>query len=480
MKYKIRISFFITPARLFMDRLRYAQKFILLGAIFIAPLFVSSYLLVSEANDNVEIRRQKFIGIQHIYNLHVLLRDVQQHRGVSSALLEGAGEFAERRRVLQGDIARDMAVITDYYGTTYGAGTGIRGDIQYENIAQEFDNVITGWDEVKMQTDSFRSQEESFRAHTDYIRTIMALIKDVGDISGFSTDENLVNKYVAGMIISTLMEMSEQIGQSRAHGLGIPQGEEINDAKKHQFTVFSSLVKKYIKDLDRESRIILQEHPEMEAVFAPKIYESTTAVSSLLDIYEKEFIVKEKREISNDTYWDISTGAIDSVFGIYDALITTFTIRTNVRVEEITRERNIIVGLSSGALFLAIYSLVGFYMGVRRTLMIIQQTTNTMLRDGVYRGSIPVTTYDELGDIAQSFNKIIIALGSVNSTLVRANSNLSESIAKKKKAEDELRVRVEEVDKFNRLMIGRELKMIELKEEILKLKETLGEKGGGV
>jgi hypothetical protein len=42
-----------------------------------------------------------------------------------------------------------------------------------------------------------------------------------------------------------------------------------------------------------------------------------------------------------------------------------------------------------------------------------------------------------------------------------------------KKTEAELRYRLEEVEKLQRLVVGRELKMIELKEEIERLKREL-------
>lgn len=478
MKYEIAKSFFLTPARLFMDRFRYAHKFVILGILFVAPLLTSTYLLVNEANEYAELHQRRLVGIQHIYNIRLLVHDIQRHRGVSAALLTGNTEFGEQGTALQGDIARDIAVIMDYYNNTYGKMSEITTDPRYTYIAQGFENVIFGWGEIKNNLDSFRTPEESYQAHAVYINDILSLIKDIGDISGLSTEEQIVNRYFAEMIVFTLPEAGEYIGKSRAYGLGIPQGGEITDEQKHQLAIFSALVREYIGKLNRESRIVFNEQPELEPILAPVIYESTVALRSLLDMYQKEFIGKQRREISSSAYWDVSTQAVDSVFNIHDTLIAMFAATTSTRVDEIVRERNIIIGLSAGALFLVVYLLVGFYMGVRRTLMIIQQTTDMMLRDGVYRGSIPVTTNDELGDIARSFNKVINALGSANNTLVRVNDNLSEGIAKKKKAEDELRVRSEEVDKFNRLMIGRELKMIELKEEILNLKETLREKGG--
>jgi len=40
----------------------------------------------------------------------------------------------------------------------------------------------------------------------------------------------------------------------------------------------------------------------------------------------------------------------------------------------------------------------------------------------------------------------------------------------------ELQEKVEELEKFQRLAVGRELRMIELKEEVKRLREKLGEK----
>lgn len=45
-------------------------------------------------------------------------------------------------------------------------------------------------------------------------------------------------------------------------------------------------------------------------------------------------------------------------------------------------------------------------------------------------------------------------------------------VTERKKAEDELRLKTEELEKLNQNMIGRELKMIQLKEEIAKLKDS--------
>ncbi|MBW2164750.1 MAG: diguanylate cyclase, partial [Deltaproteobacteria bacterium] len=51
-------------------------------------------------------------------------------------------------------------------------------------------------------------------------------------------------------------------------------------------------------------------------------------------------------------------------------------------------------------------------------------------------------------------------------------------ITKRKAAEEEIKEKADELEKFNRLAVGREFKMIELKKEINALLEKLGKEPG--
>lgn len=58
--------------------------------------------------------------------------------------------------------------------------------------------------------------------------------------------------------------------------------------------------------------------------------------------------------------------------------------------------------------------------------------------------------------------------------LIQANRLLKEEIAERRKVEKVLEAKLEELEKFNRLAVGRELKMIELKKEINQLLSESG------
>ncbi|KPJ56824.1 hypothetical protein AMJ49_03705 [Parcubacteria bacterium DG_74_2] len=104
---------------------------------------------------------------------------------------------------------------------------------------------------------------------------------------------------------------------------------------------------------------------------------------------------------------------------------------------------------------------------------------------------LKIISSDEVGELTNSFNKMVedlkkskIALEQEKASLeikVKArtkelaelNQTLEERVKERTK---ELRERIDELERFHKLTIGREVKMIELKKEIKKLKEKLENK----
>ena len=77
--------------------------------------------------------------------------------------------------------------------------------------------------------------------------------------------------------------------------------------------------------------------------------------------------------------------------------------------------------------------------------------------------------HDEIGDLFSSLNAMAEKLKDRTEALKEEREGLAEMVTQKTK---ELQEKVDDLERFNKLTIGRELKMIELKKEINKLKET--------
>jgi methyl-accepting chemotaxis protein len=101
---------------------------------------------------------------------------------------------------------------------------------------------------------------------------------------------------------------------------------------------------------------------------------------------------------------------------------------------------------------------------------------------------IKLKTGDEIEELAKSFNRMAEDLKKSRASLEETKTVLEIKVAARtrelrelaenldgqvKQRTKELREKVRELERFNRLAVGRELKMIELKKEIERLKEEL-------
>lgn len=78
-----------TPAIIFMNRLSYPVKFIVLNLIVIIPLFIQTWSLISTFNDDINLLKHERTGLLYIKNVRPLLTHIPQHRGMTNAFLNG-------------------------------------------------------------------------------------------------------------------------------------------------------------------------------------------------------------------------------------------------------------------------------------------------------------------------------------------------------------------------------------------------------
>lgn len=120
------------------------------------------------------------------------------------------------------------------------------------------------------------------------------------------------------------------------------------------------------------------------------------------------------------------------------------------------------------------------------------------LSQGDFKGEVNVLSKDEIGDVASAFNQMTHhlkdsyqtiqtqkeELQAANEGLIRINEELNvfqngleEEAKKRGAANQELAQKIQQMERYNKLMVDRELKMRELKEKIKMLEKRLGDQG---
>ena len=118
-------------------------------------------------------------------------------------------------------------------------------------------------------------------------------------------------------------------------------------------------------------------------------------------------------------------------------------------------------------------------LGVFVTLFFSESLTKQIIRlrdaaEKISKGSLNIKikskSKDEIGQLANSFNKMTLELKKSKAELEKYSKNLEEQVKSRTK---ELQSKVYELEKFNKLTIGREMRMVELKKRIKELEAKL-------
>jgi len=144
-----------------------------------------------------------------------------------------------------------------------------------------------------------------------------------------------------------------------------------------------------------------------------------------------------------------------------------------VSLKSVVAARNDVIITSIGFFIIVIIvaSLLSFYLAksLTKPLRDLTEGVNAISK-GNLDHIIEVKSEDEIGELTVAFNKMTNDLKEYRAKLEESRSILERKVEERTK---ELQSRVDELERFHRLTVGRELRMIELKKRIKELEEKL-------
>ena len=103
------MKFIFIPAIALLNRLGYRKKFMVIGSLALLAIVLLVTTLYQRLNQVVQASSKELSGIQAVIPLAHLVQDLQKHRGLSSALLNGGNQAIKDKRS-----AKEAEVIEDF------------------------------------------------------------------------------------------------------------------------------------------------------------------------------------------------------------------------------------------------------------------------------------------------------------------------------------------------------------------------------
>jgi len=235
-----------------------------------------------------------------------LLLDMQQHRGMASALLNGDKSFAMKLETKQADIERDIAALEARRN-------------QELIMDKRWDDILTGWQSLRKQVLTL-TPEESFRQHVALVRLIVYLMGDVAErsqiVGQHSIDAALVNT-----LWSKLPIAAEGLGQARALGAGAAAKGVCNGVTRTRLRFLLGRVGETVKAVSDD---LARADATQAANMMHAWQSSAQSVNVFLTLLEEKIINTEKPLINAEQYFSAATQTIDTLFAVFDQVTRDF------------------------------------------------------------------------------------------------------------------------------------------------------------
>jgi signal transduction histidine kinase/CheY-like chemotaxis protein len=412
-----------TPAIAVMNRLKYPQKFLLIGFLLALPLALVLNQFLLQANKDIDFALREQIGLEYIRPVVKLLQDVEQHRGLTSAFLGGDTTFKDKVTNKQNDIAADMQAVDD---VNQKRDVVLKTDKRWTDIKKE-------WESLKGAVFSLTMQDNADR-HGKLTASILALITHTGNVSNLIFDPHIDSYYLMDTSITKLPQISEYLDQMRAYGAAAAAAKNIEATDKTRLTVLAGLVKSTVDSLAMSFNYVYEANPGLQDSLKPQLEKQAAAINTFTTLVNGNLITLRRPTVATAVtmpaanYFAAATTPIDEGYKLFEITSGLLDQLLQNRINALSAGRNLIIIFTLIALLVTVYLFIGFYRAVMRTIARLDQASKRMV-SGQMNSAFVLDNRDELAQVATSFNNIATEMMVARDQALEANRAKSAFLA---------------------------------------------------
>ena len=399
------------PAIGLMNRLRYNHKFLLLGTAVALVMFFLLATIYVNLQREIEAAENELAGLQMLKPLNRLAQFAQQHRGLSSGVLNGNTAMQARRADKEKEVDAAVAEVAVVLAAELRESAGWR-------------QIADDWQAIRRDGLNW-SAADNLKRHSAMINRVLVFMVDVADQSALTLDPAIDTYYLMDTVVSKMPAMLEPLGITRARGTGVLTRKELTPQMRVDI---ASLIAQMASTLQAQNENLTKAAryaPALQASLAAPAREFAEGAEKIFKLV-REDILGEQFSTPPQDYFAQTSQIIDLGYKMmFDTLIPQFEQQLQARRAAAQRELALDVGLSAVIMLLVGYLGIGTYYSVIHSVEIFAQGAHR-LAEGDLTAEFNTQGADELHTAGRAFNDMAAAfrrmLGRIQSDVVELRS----------------------------------------------------------
>lgn len=385
---------FFAPAIRVMRRLRYPQKFALVGFFVLLPLIFLMSQYLAGINGDIAFAQKEQRGL--VYNAPVfnLLEMVQRH-GVLSLVTD----FQDARDAEQAQIEEVIAQV-DRTDREFGV---------LLEVSDVWASFKTSWESLKADLPTLDAEQIAQR-HIALSEHLLSLITRSGNNSNLILDPDLDSYYLMDTVITKLPLGTHYLNEIWLYGMISSIEGSISPEDNARLAILLNVANANLSYNLVGFGYSMEYNPSLASTLNPLLEGYASTLPTLDIILEDEFRLSEQSEstilqVTPDEFIDQMSPLAATNFAFYDSIAEQLNRLIQIRVDGFQAQRDIVTFFTILALLLTVYLLIGFYLAVKETIAHLELASERMVKNEM-DGAVILKSQDELAEVAASFNNI--------------------------------------------------------------------------
>ncbi|UJP02410.1 MAG: nitrate- and nitrite sensing domain-containing protein, partial [Nitrosomonas sp.] len=384
-----------------LNRMNMSQKLTILVVFLLLIAAVPMTLYVKTVIHDLDITKREAVGTGPIIALQKAVQYLQQHRGLSTALLNGNDALASRISETQRELNKAIDLVDANLK---------EADISAQNVSLWSIQKQRILDIQKIVLARQLKAPESTAQHTKIVQDLMLLSEEVLIESGLLLDPVKNTYFLMNVTMLNTPRLAENIGQMRATGTSLLAAGKIDVETHTKLAGIFGNVNQFFSDFIRNVERVMQSDADMKAALGSKSNEVRTMIDKTLQMTNQELLQAKELKLPSTEYFAESTRTIDAIYD-YNFLAADYLVQAlQTRQENLQQTVYFMVGVIVALLTLAIMFAVFIVRGITCRMQEAINIANA-IASGDLTSRIEATSTNETGRLLQ-------ALKTMNENLV--------------------------------------------------------------
>lgn len=401
-----------SPAIALLNRMSYTRKFTLLWLMSLVAVAIVVYSLFVSLDRVIQPSQRELEGLVLIEPVSRAVQVIQQHRGISVALLGGNETMKDRRSAKETSAAEAFRIMEEALPASLTSG-------------EEFQLLKADWERLRKEGIHW-TLDENFAAHTRLIEQLQSLKSSIADDYALTLDGELATIYLIDTSTNKLPHVLEHLGQLRAYGTGILAGKRITARQEIKLNSLIAELDSSLDELETSIEKTVRHNPAVRDSLLSAYGGIAGSARKLAGLVHADILTR-RFTTAPDAFLDLATAEIDRGYAqMYESLLPA----TRTLIERrIARAKNTLLTSVGGALLLfllVVYVSVSIYYAIIGSIQSLIRSAHTFA-EGDLDVRVKLDTRDEISHIGDSFNRMADGFNAMLEERKRAEKYLAES-----------------------------------------------------